>query len=214
MGKDLAGVDSGSFTKTFHLCPYCFAIQRFSVPCEKDHTGADFLFSGIIQQPFSQLAGNQDRPGLGLAVHNDLTTAHRLHSKEFQFRYPDAGAADGLDHKVKLLLVFGCFQQPQILRLGQLLILGTIGLPLASKILNLAVWPAQEVQQLIDGGQHGIDGTDGIPLFLQGALIGNGVLLSDIQAKRICKKSTCIPQILFYGCCALFLPDQILTKCV
>lgn len=62
---------------------YCFSIQRFSVPRDKDHTGADFLFSGIVQQQLSQLAGDQDRPDLGFAIHDNFAVAHSLHRKNF-----------------------------------------------------------------------------------------------------------------------------------
>lgn len=105
---------------------YCFSIQRFSVPRDKDHTGADFLFSGIVQQQLSQLAGDQDRPDLGFAIHDNFAVAHSLHRKKFQFRHPNPGAANGLHHKAKLLILFRCFQKPLILGLGQLFFFRTV----------------------------------------------------------------------------------------
>lgn len=48
--EHLAGIDSSLLTQRFHLRPDTTAIQRFSVSGEKDHTGADFFFFGVVQQ--------------------------------------------------------------------------------------------------------------------------------------------------------------------
>ena len=84
MGKYLAGIDPGFLTQGFHLRPDTASIQRFSVPGEKDHTGADFLFFGIVQQQLSQLAGNQNGSGLTLTIHKDFALFYIFNREELQ----------------------------------------------------------------------------------------------------------------------------------
>ena len=179
MGKDLGWIDTRRPAQPFHLRPYIASVQRLSVSGNEDGSASDAALLCIAYQQFFQLARNQNGPGFAFALNRYLTAGEGLYCKEFQFRHPDTGAANRLKHQIELFILLGCRQQPQILRLGQLLILGAIGLPLAAQVFHLAVRPAKEIQQTVDGGKHGIDGADRISPFLQRSFIRNGMLLGD-----------------------------------
>ena len=57
-----------SFTKLFHLVPDTAAVKMLSVLANEDRARRDILLLGIMQQQFSQLTRNEDRPGFAFAV--------------------------------------------------------------------------------------------------------------------------------------------------
>lgn len=62
-----------------------------------------------------------------------------FHREVPQLGHPDPCTTDSLQHQVKLFIPLGCIQQPQILCLGQFLLLSTAGPPLEPDTFYLIV---------------------------------------------------------------------------
>ena len=84
VGEHFACLYTGCFAKGFHLGPDVAPIQRLAVPGNKDWAGMDTVILRVIQEQLSQLAGQQNRPGLALAADCDLSTFHSFQSEEPQ----------------------------------------------------------------------------------------------------------------------------------
>lgn len=137
MRKYLGRFHASLITELLHLPPDTAAVQGLSTFSDKDTPGSNLLLLCVVQQQFSQLTGNEDRPGFTLTANCDFAAPNRLHRKKPQLRHPDASTTDRLQNQIKLLILPGCFQQAHIFCLGQFLIFGAIGLPLEPNIFTL-----------------------------------------------------------------------------
>ncbi len=72
----------------------------------------------------------------------------------------DKGGTDGFHQKSQTLLPMlrRCVEKTLVFRPHQLTVLLPEGLPLGTEEPDSAILPAQEFQQAVDGGQHGVDG--------------------------------------------------------
>ena len=87
-----------------------------------------------------------------------------LHGDILHLRNTDAGGTDGFHQKSQTLLPMlrRCVEKTLVFRPRQLTVLLPEGLPLGTEEPDSAILPAQEFQQAVDGGQHGVDGGGGV----------------------------------------------------
>ena len=160
VGEHLGGRDPSQLADRFHLCTDLLSGQPCTVSGEKDLAGSGFLFFGVFQELFSQLARQQD--GADLAFERDLgpALACGLDRDILHLGDADAGGADGFHEQGKALLTLGVggLDQTDILVLCQLPVRAAEQTALELEGIDAAGMPTHEVKEAVERHQHGIDG--------------------------------------------------------
>ncbi len=186
MREDLRAFDPGFFAQRFHLPPDLFAGDGLTASGEKYFSGGGLVFPGVLEQLPAELRRKQDGPDL--AFQADLRPAgpRGFDRDLLDLRYPDAGSADGFHAEPKALLSLRCRGIEKTLVFGarQLPVLLPERLSLDAEELDLAVLPAQEPKQRIDGGEHGVDGSGGAALLDQMLPPCGGVFFIQLPAPQ------------------------------
>lgn len=212
VGEYLWRMHSRRFAQPFHLRPDGFPVQRFSVPCEKNHAGTDFLFFGVAQEVFSQFDREEDGSCFGFAAYGDFSSDDGLDGEKAQFRYADAGGAKGLHHQAKGFLFLCGFEEALIFGFAQLLFCGAVGAFLGFQGFNSTVGFADIHKEAVDGGQHGIDRGHGIAFGQQVIFVFHHGGLCDGIFPDMAGKSADVSKVLFYGGGRFFFLQKVVMK--
>ena len=180
VGEHLGGRDPSQLADRFHLCPDLLSGQPCTVSGEKDLAGSGFLFFGVFQQLFAQLARQQD--GADLAFERDLgpALACGLDRDILHLGDADAGGADGFHEQGKAFLTLGVggLDQTDIFFFCQLPVRAAEEAALEFQSIDPAVLPAQKDEKPVERDQHGIDRSGRVVPLLQRLLpCGGGLLI-------------------------------------
>lgn len=160
--------------------------ECFAAFGEENLTGGDFVFFGELEQLPAQLSGQEDRADLPLQRDIGPTRPRGLHGDVPDLGHPDAGSADGLQQQ--LHLTGGRRHQAGVIAAGE--IAGGVpeGAALELQEPDPAAVPAQEVEQSVDGGESGVDGSRGKALVQQMGLPLGGSFPGHRPAIQPCQK--------------------------
>ena len=165
MGKYFVRFHPRAFAQDFHIPPDVAPVQRPARPGDKHRPCCNPVPFQIAFQQTAQLFRQENAAPFSLVGNLRPARGHGLCGDLTQFRDPNSGGADGLEHQGKALLPLppGGVHQAHIVGPGQLPPFIT-----EQSLLNLQkpdrqFSPSHEPKKAVDRRQHGIDRGRGVP---------------------------------------------------